>query len=71
MASKQFDEFKMFRLHEQDDNDGTTFVIQYFTSSASRYKKYVDEFSSSLRDKSFDKWGNQFIAHRTTMELIR
>jgi hypothetical protein len=70
MATKLFDDYKIYRILEQDDHDGPTFTIQYFTSSEKKYKLYLDSFASSLRKKAFEKWGDQFIAHRTIMELV-
>ncbi len=70
ISTKLFDNCKIYRLLEQDDHDGPTFVIQYFTSTEEKYKKYVDEFGEVMRKKAIDKWGDQFIAHRTTMQLV-
>ncbi len=70
VSTKLFDSCKIYRLLEQDDHDGPTFVIQYFTSTEEKYKKYIDEFGEAMRKKAIDKWGDQFIAHRTTMQLV-
>lgn len=67
MATGLFDEYRIFRLMEQEDLDGPTFVIQLFTSSAKRYQQYLDEFDLLFRQKAFDRWGNRFIAYRTLM----
>ena len=69
MATGLFDEHKMFRLLE-DEEDGVTFTIQYFTSIKDRYDQYISQFAKILRDKAFERWGNQFISHRTLMELV-
>jgi hypothetical protein len=74
MASGQFSQWKMFRLLEQDDTEGLTFVIQYFAPSLENYYRYIEEFIEEfaplLRQKAFDKWGNRFIAFRTVMEVV-
>lgn len=70
IATGLFDEYKLFRLLEQDDDEGLTYIIQYFTSSIERYKKYINEFSPMLRSKTFDKWGNRFIAFRSVMQIV-
>ena len=71
MATKLFDDYNMLRLLEQDEEDGITFVVQYFTSSKQRYQKYISMFAGVLREKAFAKWGNQFIAFRTIMEAVK
>jgi hypothetical protein len=70
MASGQFTQWKMFRLLEQDDTEGMTFVIQYFAPALENYKRYMEAYDPVLRQKAFDKWGNRFIAFRTIMEVV-
>ena len=71
MATGVFTEYKFFRLLEQDNSDGITYIIQYFTSSVEKYSSYLEAFTPSLRQKAFEKWGNCFIAFRTIMELVQ
>jgi hypothetical protein len=71
MATKLFDEYKMFLLLEQDEDEGITFTVQYFTSSKERYQKYISAFAPALREKAFAKWGNQFTGFRTIMEAVK
>lgn len=70
MATGLFDSYKLYRLLEQDESEGITFTIQYFTSSWQRYRQYVDACSASMRKKAADKWGDQCIAFRTVMQLV-
>ena len=71
MACGQFSQWKMFRLLDQDDSEGMTFVIQYFAPSLENYVRFTEEFEPVLRKKAFDKWGNRFIAFRTVMEVVK
>jgi hypothetical protein len=71
MATTFFDDHKMYHLLEHDDHESTTFTIQYFTTSIERYNDYIKKFATLLRDKSFAKWGNKFIAFRSVMELVQ
>ena len=70
MALGLFTEWKMFRLLEQDDTEGMTFVIQYFAPSLENYYRFTEEFAPALQRRSFDKWGDRFIAFRTVMEVV-
>jgi hypothetical protein len=70
MSAGFFEKYHIYRLVEQDDPDGPTYIIQYFTSTEKNYKRYIEEFALLAREKEFDKWGDQFIAHRTIMELV-
>jgi len=65
-----FDNYQLYRLLEQDEEEGPTFVIQFFTSSLERYEQFLIEFSPALQQAGWDKWGNQFISFRTLLEQI-
>jgi len=70
IATGMFDRYSLFELLEPGDDDGTkTFVVQYSTDSEANYKKYIDEFSSALREKGHQKFGDQFIGFRSFMKL--
>jgi hypothetical protein len=70
MACGQFTDWKLFRLLEQDEEDGITYVVQYFIDKSENYERYLQEYAPLMRQKSIDKWGNQFIAFRTVMEVV-
>jgi hypothetical protein len=65
-----FTEYKMFRLLEHDDAEGNTYVVQFTATSIENYQRYLNEFATSLRQKAFNKWGNQFISFRSLLEVI-
>jgi hypothetical protein len=71
MATGLFRDWKMFRLLEQDESDGITYVVQFFADSAAAYEKYLADHALLLREKSFERWGDQFIAFRSVMELVK
>lgn len=70
MASEQFTHWKMFRLLEQDDAEGMTFVIQLFAATMEHYYCYIEQYAPLLQQKAFSKWGDRFIAFRTVMEVV-
>ena len=71
MSSNLFIKYKVFRLLEQDDNDGSTFVFQYYTSAKTDYDKYIQEYAPVLRDKALKKWGDRFVAFRSLLETVK
>lgn len=71
MNTGLFDDYKFFRLLEQDDSEGPTFVIQYSTLIKANYDKYIKEYATGLKEKDFKKWGNQFIAFRSLLESVQ
>ena len=60
----------VLRLLEIDDTEGPTYTIQYFAESKSLYNNYIDKHAPIMRQKSFDKWGNKFIAFRSVMQVV-
>jgi len=70
LATRLFDDYKFFRLLEQDEEEGPTFIVQYFTASLENYRKYIVEFAPSLDEKGRNKWGDATIAFRTLMSSL-
>ena len=70
MASGCFTDYKFFRLLEQDDTDTFTYIVQYAATTIEDYHKYMDKAAPALRNKAIKKWGDQFIAFRTVMEIV-
>jgi len=65
-----FDDHRLYRLLEQEEEEGPTFVIQFLTSSRERYQLFCSEFESGLKRAGWEKWGDGFIAFRTLMESV-
>ena len=70
LSSGQFTEHKFYRLLEQDDIEGITYVVQYFAPSMEHYTQYINQVSPLLRQKALKKWGDKFIAFRTVMQVV-
>lgn len=70
MSTGLFNEYKFFKLLDQDESEGLTYIVQYFSSSIEQYKKYIQLFAPLLREKAFAKWGDRFVAFRTAMEVV-
>jgi hypothetical protein len=65
-----FTHAQMLELLEVDNEEGPTYVVQFFAESKAQYNLYHEKFAAELRQKSFDRWGNQFIAFRSVMKLL-
>jgi hypothetical protein len=66
-----FDGYQLYRLLDQDEEEGPTFVIQFSTSNLERYEQFLIGFAPEMQQAGWDKWGDSFIAFRTLMERIR
>lgn len=65
-----FTKAHILRLLETDDSDGPTYAIQYYAESKALYNLYIEKFAGIMRQKSIDKWGGQFIAFRSVMQVV-
>lgn len=65
-----FKQATILRLLEVDDAEGPTYTIQYQAESKALYNQYIDRFAGLLRQKSFNRWGDKFIAFRSLMQVV-
>jgi hypothetical protein len=70
LATGLFQDFRMSRLLEQDDQEGPTYAVQYFTDSLAHYNTFKEEYAQALRQRGYDVFGNRFIAFTTVMQVI-
>ena len=70
LSTGLFDEHRLYRLLEQDEEEGPTFVIQFHTDSLERYQQFMTEFAPALQQTAQEKWGDRYIAFRTLMESL-
>jgi len=71
MQTNCFVDYKVVRLLEVDDSEGPTYAIQYYAESKADYNRYIEIHASKMRNLSFDKWGERFIAFRSVMEVVK
>lgn len=60
----------ILRLMETDETEGPTYAVQYFAESRGLYNNYIENHAGIMRQKSFNKWGDQFIAFRSVMQVV-
>ena len=70
MNTGLFHDCRICRLLEQDDQDGPTYSIQYFTDTLENYQTYLEEHASAFRQSAYDLFGSQFISFRTVMQVV-
>ncbi len=65
-----FTHANILQLLEVDDTEGPTYAMQYFAESKGLYNNYIENHAAEMRQKSFDKWGDKFIAFRSVMQVV-
>jgi hypothetical protein len=71
MATGLFAAYRFYKLlTDEPDEEGPTYVVQYDATDFVHYQRYIDAHAPLLRKKAFDKWGDQFIAFRSLLEVV-
>ncbi|MBK9382815.1 MAG: DUF4286 family protein [Chitinophagaceae bacterium] len=65
-----FSHATILHLIEADDEEGITYAVQYHAECKGLYNRYIEKFADEMRKKGMEKWGNQFIAYRTVMQVV-
>ena len=65
-----FKQATILKLLETDDSEGPTYAVQYQAESKALYNQYITKFAGIMRQKSYDKWGDKFIAFRSLMQVV-
>lgn len=72
MNTGKFLAYRMCSLENiTDEDDSQTFVVQYECQSMADYDAYIQEHSEPMRQDGIKRFGNQFIAFRTIMEVLQ
>ncbi|MCX6190145.1 MAG: DUF4286 family protein [Bacteroidetes bacterium] len=72
MATDMFEKYTLFKLlTRQEEEEGSTFVIQYACSTMEKYDHYMKEFAPALREETNKKFAGKFFAFRSLMELVQ
>jgi hypothetical protein len=61
----------VLQLMETDNSEGPTYAIQYYAESKALYNLYIERHAEEMRQRAFAKWGDQFIAFRTVMQIVK
>lgn len=70
MGTGCFISHRAMRLLEVDDSEGPTYAVQYHAESKALYNRYIEKFAGEMRQRSFDRWGDKFIAFRSVMQIV-
>jgi hypothetical protein len=70
LATRLFDDHRLYRLLDVEEEEGPTFVIQFLTTTRDRYQRFTNDYSDAMQQEGWNKWGDKFIAFRTLMESV-
>ena len=70
MSTELFNNYKIFRLLNEPDNDGLTFAIQFYTDTLSRFEIYLNDFANKINEEHKLKFNHQHVAFMTVLESV-
>jgi hypothetical protein len=69
VATGCFVEFRLCRIFGEEQG-GRTFAAQYHCPSMAIFEQYQKDYAPALQAKTRERYGNQFAAFRTLMEIV-
>ena len=70
IATGCFDRYIMYRIMEENQTDGMTYAVQYFTTDISRYFEYREKHAEALQKEARDYFPDKFTAFRTLLREV-
>ena len=70
LSTGLFTKASCWRILDHQEGATITYAVQYLSPTISMYQQYIEQHAPLLRKKGLDKWGDKFIAFRTTMEQV-
>ena len=65
-----FTEYKILKLLEIEEEEGSTYALQLCADSKAIYNQYIEKFAGKMRQAAFEKWGDKFISFRSVMQVV-
>ena len=70
LATGMFVENKIFKLLHDEEDDSTTYSVQYFAKSVGHVQQYLEKFAPALIKEHMDRYKNRHVAFRTLMQQV-
>ena len=70
IATGCFDSYKLYRILEENQTDGITYAIQYFTTDTTRYFEYQEKYAQVLQKEARDIFPDKFTSFRTLLREV-
>jgi len=71
MATGMFVEHKIFKVLNQEEEESTSYSVQYFAESVDKVVKYLDDFAPPLVEEHRKKFQDRHVAFRTLLDQVQ
>ncbi|MEP7252636.1 MAG: DUF4286 family protein [Ginsengibacter sp.] len=66
-----FYDHRFFKLLDQDEREGKTFIIQFYSNDRRSCDDYTANQSKNFEKMMADKWGDKFIVFQSLLESVQ
>lgn len=70
LATGKFSSARLVQVLVEEEMDGTTYAVQYTTTSKETLEAYYKEDAPKLREQSLKKFADKMLAFRTELNVI-
>lgn len=70
MKTGLFVSYQILKVLTHDDQESTSYAIQYTITSIQKFQEYLDHFAPALRKEVQDKFGEKQVSYRTLLEVV-
>lgn len=70
MSHGCFTSYQFYRLLDQDESEGQTYVVQYYANTMEEYIRYRDLYAKPLQSETALLFKDKFVAFRTLMQSL-
>lgn len=71
MKTGYFLEYRIFRVLNQEQEETTSYSIQYFSESVGRVAEYLENLAPALIREHNERYQNRHVAFRTLLEQVK
>ena len=70
LETQLFDRYQFVHLIEMDDEEGPTYALQLYSSSADLLDNYRSKHIHRFEKKERELWGDKFVTFQSVMKVI-
>lgn len=67
MATGCFAEYRFYKLMKPEEEEGSTFIMQYKALTMDDYHRYSEDYAPALQQETHKRYKDRFVAFRTIM----
>lgn len=70
LATGYFTDAVILKLLDLEEEEGSTFAVQFKAATREQYDQYINKHAASVREKTMNKWGDRIVSFRSVLEVL-